>query len=592
MCVEKKYFEAEQKALKAVTLFEKNKLRSSEYGYLLITLSEIYIRLKKYTDALNIAKKAKSVFIKIYGEEHPYTILCWSNIAVGNLLLGKVKLAETQLQYLADRLKNKFGAVSIDYLTTLGNLSELYLIQGNRDKCESTFTELISVYTELLKQHYPLMNSNERVSFINKHYVNQQILYNYLAKYSDHNPAFLILCFEFRNFSKWTLIDAPCNTTNEQIGFHEIQNSIPDNEAVIEIIRCQEVDLTETGNVFYLFFVITSETCEAPILKILKNGTELEGKYFNEYSTAINRKAVDFNSYDRYWKHLENIVFDKEVIIISPDKVYRNVNLSTLNSERGTDILDEKQIIIYHDIRNIVQANNVQLSWSKKAILIGNPIFYDDDLCKLDDSIESFLPQLPGSEVEVNAVSSILSNAGWVTRVYTGDNITKSIFETTSDIGLMHIATHGRFENAEYEPGKIDKLMYASGLFLSHPFVISENKIKYSQEGYLYGKDVLQMDLRNVEIVLLSSCDSGGGVQLNLGETFGFQRTFLLAGAKSIMMSLWKIEDSITLDFMTRFYENLVSNYDKAESFSKAQKFIKQKYRHPFYWGAFVLIHR
>jgi len=98
------------------------------------------------------------------------------------------------------------------------------------------------------------------------------------------------------------------------------------------------------------------------------------------------------------------------------------------------------------------------------------------------------------------------------------------------------------------------------------------------------------MNLNTLDLVVLSACDSGSGAQINAGESFGFQRTFFLAGAKTLIMSLWSVEDKITTEFMISFYSNWVKNGDKFLSFRLAQQQIKTKYRYPFYWGGFIIM--
>ncbi len=66
-------------------------------------------------------------------------------------------------------------------------------------------------------------------------------------------------------------------------------------------------------------------------------------------------------------------------------------------------------------------------------------------------------------------------------------------------------------------------------------------------------------------------------------------RAFRAAGASSIMTSLWKVDDNATKDFMITFYQQYLITKDKAAAFGEAQKAVKDKYRYPYFWGAFIL---
>ena len=68
------------------------------------------------------------------------------------------------------------------------------------------------------------------------------------------------------------------------------------------------------------------------------------------------------------------------------------------------------------------------------------------------------------------------------------------------------------------------------------------------------------------------------------------QRSFQIAGASSVITSLWEVSDEGTQDLMSSFYKHWLKSGDKHDAFHKAQLEIKEKYKYPFYWGAFVLV--
>ena len=99
------------------------------------------------------------------------------------------------------------------------------------------------------------------------------------------------------------------------------------------------------------------------------------------------------------------------------------------------------------------------------------------------------------------------------------------------------------------------------------------------------------MNLGHVDMVVMSACESG------LGETsgegvFGLQRGFKLAGANTLLMSLWKVDDKATQLLMTAFYKNYLSGKPKRESLRLAQQSLRNNpdYSDPEYWAAFILL--
>ena len=113
-------------------------------------------------------------------------------------------------------------------------------------------------------------------------------------------------------------------------------------------------------------------------------------------------------------------------------------------------------------------------------------------------------------------------------------------------------------------------------------------------DGILTAKEIADVDLRGLDLVVLSACQTGLG-DIAQGEgVFGLQRGFKKAGANSILMSLWEVNDEATQILMTQFYRNLLSGHSKYKSLQFAQKYLREydngQYDAPEYWAAFILL--
>ena len=100
------------------------------------------------------------------------------------------------------------------------------------------------------------------------------------------------------------------------------------------------------------------------------------------------------------------------------------------------------------------------------------------------------------------------------------------------------------------------------------------------------------MDLRDAELVVLSDCETGLG-DITGDGVFGLQRAFKMAGAKTIIMSLWKVDDNATQLLMTEFYKNWIKSngkLSKREAFHKAQNVVRSQYNNPVDWAGFILL--
>ena len=109
-----------------------------------------------------------------------------------------------------------------------------------------------------------------------------------------------------------------------------------------------------------------------------------------------------------------------------------------------------------------------------------------------------------------------------------------------------------------------------------------------AEDGLLTAEDVSGLDLLATELVVLSACETGLG-QVQVGEgVFGLRRAFALAGAKTLVMSLWKVPDHETQQLMEYFYQGILKGRHRADALRDAQLALKANHPHPHYWGAFI----
>ena len=100
----------------------------------------------------------------------------------------------------------------------------------------------------------------------------------------------------------------------------------------------------------------------------------------------------------------------------------------------------------------------------------------------------------------------------------------------------------------------------------------------------------MNLHFDNTDLVVLSACESATG-EVSSGEgVYGLQRAFLVAGAKSIILSLFKVSDSVTEELMTIFYKRWMDTGDKRGAFIYAKKQIREKYKQANYWSIFIMM--
>ena len=110
------------------------------------------------------------------------------------------------------------------------------------------------------------------------------------------------------------------------------------------------------------------------------------------------------------------------------------------------------------------------------------------------------------------------------------------------------------------------------------------------EDGILTAYEISQLDLSNTKLVVLSACETARGRIFPVDGVFGLQRAFKQAGAGSILMSLWKVDDNATATFMEYFYKFLFETNDRHEALKMAQDEVRKQYPDPYYWAAWVML--
>ncbi len=215
----------------------------------------------------------------------------------------------------------------------------------------------------------------------------------------------------------------------------------------------------------------------------------------------------------------------------------------------------------------------------------------------------SLLVLLPGTKKEVELIDSLYDNRNIKREVYLSDEAIEERIKEISNPQSVHVATHGFFledhggSATGQKDGYVENPLLRSGLILAgaNSFIRSGEigaEIESDEDGILTAYEAMNLPLDDTEIVVLSACETGLGEVKNGEGVFGLQRAFQIAGAKSIIMSMWTVDDAATQELMTGFYEEWLKSGDKHQAFNVAQKKLKDKWKSPYYWGAFVMVGR
>ncbi len=197
---------------------------------------------------------------------------------------------------------------------------------------------------------------------------------------------------------------------------------------------------------------------------------------------------------------------------------------------------------------------------------------------------------LPASREEVLSIRALFKkNDGffkrWYNRlwgsepgVYLGQDATELLVKS----GLLNSSRHLHFATHAFINSNVPAL---SGLVLARDSTSAE-------DGVLHVSEIYNLHF-NTDLVVLSACETGQGKLVSGEGLIGFSRAFFYAGAKNLLVSLWKVSDTSTKKLMQYFYRNLLDGKSKAEALQAAQRALingNSTYANPFYWAPFILI--
>ena len=209
--------------------------------------------------------------------------------------------------------------------------------------------------------------------------------------------------------------------------------------------------------------------------------------------------------------------------------------------------------------------------------------------------------ELKGTVDEVNAIYDELSERNVQTQRFVGTDATERNFRLINGTAhqIIHIATHC-FSIMDMESCKFlsqlmaidtrESAMIGTGFILANANLSWNKSADYKpiEDGILLSEDISRLNLNGCDLLVLSGCQSGEGKVDKDGVDL--QRAFKRAGVKTMLLSLWNVDDNVTKEFMVSFYKSLMLTNNKYTAYTYAQNEIRRKYDDPYYWAAFIML--
>ncbi len=589
---------------------------------------DIYYQQKDYAHAEEKYKQAKKLYETFFSADHPEYVRVNSKLAKvyymqGDKRKAKKTMEEVMRKYdsfiqdffpaLSEREKAKYwNTIKPDYefFTSIA----MTFKDEDPSMIEKVFNNALTTKAILLsssiKIRQRILNGDdeELKSLYNEWLTKKELLTSSLSMSLEQLEANeidpLLIQDEVEQIEKQLSerSDLYKSLSEEsEIVWQNVQSVLQKNEVAIEMVRYRYFDHVFTDSVIYAgLYVKNARVQKKPGVFTLNNGRDLETKYFNAYRNSIIYRRRDRFSNAQYWLPIANVVGPTATIYLSADGVYNQINLEAIPVDDHNYVLDNSNIILVSNTKDIYLNALKKQSTDKstQASMFGNPIYY----LEASGNSRKKIGQLAGTEIEINELNALLTQKGWQTSTQMEKAATEEAIKSVESPKIIHIATHGFFTPAEeiaqdalYEQNEAklaENPLLRTGLLMAGAGdVLNKTKYNYNiEDGILTAYEAMSMNLDGTELVVLSACETGLG-DLSVGEgVYGLQRAFMVAGARTLIMSMFKVNDEATQKLMVSFYTKWLATGKKRESFIQAKKELRNEYKDPIYWGAFIMI--
>lgn len=314
---------------------------------------------------------------------------------------------------------------------------------------------------------------------------------------------------------------------------------------------------------------------------------------------------------EKVMRPIRLLVGDATQLLVSPAGELSLLPFEALVDEKGGFLLEKFSVSYVTSGRDLLRMQ-VSRSSKDKPTVIANPTFGEPDseqvsstigvtkissngvqrpaVASARDSSTAYFASLTGTQQEAISIREIFPEAS----LLTGAQATETALKKVSAPSVLHIATHGFFlddsgagnSNRAMTGKDVENPLLRSGLAFAGANAISGG----GEDGILTALEASGLDLWGTKLVVLSACDTGLGEVRNGEGVYGLRRSFVLAGAESLVMSMWPVSDYVTRELMKNYYTNLKKGMGRGESLRQVQlEMIKKpNRRHPFYWASFI----
>jgi CHAT domain-containing protein/tetratricopeptide (TPR) repeat protein len=644
----KDYAKAEAYYLRALKSREKNLgPEHPDIAANLINLANVYRSKGDYPLALETHLRALRMFERTAGPSAPFTLLSLVNVARTYAVLGDLKNAvayQTRLEQATETAiaLNLFIGSERQRLAYLAPIAErtertlslnLQMTPGDPDSTALAVTVLLQRKGRVIDAATDMQAALRRQADADSQALLDQLndvvgqrarlVLNGPQKTPLNEYRTSIAALEERQEQIESQIgrrSAAFRAASAPVSLEAVQAAIPADAALIEFAAYRPFDpavenvSAAFGKLRYAAYVVHRSS---PPTAVDLGEAEAVDKKVDALRVALAdparsdarrlSRALD----DAVMRPVRGLVGNSTQLLVSPDGALNLVPFEALVDEGGRYLVQRYRWTYLTSGRDLLRMR-VARDGERGPLIVANPAFGEPSappptplpastarksaqrrsVTSARDLSEVYFAPIAGTAREAEAIRLLFRDA----TVLAGERATEASMRQFVAPRLLHIATHGfflQYAGAAPKDGTSDSSNSSRDPLLRAGLALARANVRGgtdSDDGVLTALEASRLNLWGTKLVALSACDTGVGEVRNGDGVYGLRRAFVLAGAESLLMSLWPVSDTWTERQMRHYYQNLKLGKGRGESLRLVQLGLlaKNPRLHPFYWANFI----